>query len=738
MLPKKKFRVNCFAWSDRNYIISKLLSSKTILWIFYLTSSIGFNLFGVNSLQAQVTSDNTLGTEVNTADNIAEITGGTEAESNLFHSFQDFSLETGNTAFFNNASDISNIIGRVTGGNLSNIDGLIRANGEANLILINPSGINFGANASLDIGGSFLGSTADSIIFGDGTVLSARDTEAAPMLTVSVPVGLQLGQNPAAITVTGQGHNLSLEEPIFSPFTIGEVSGLEVRSGQTLALVGGNIDLAGGTLSVPGGRIELGSAAASIVNLDSIPQGWRLSYEEANILQDISLSQQALVNASGTNAGFVQIQGREVNLQDGSTILIQNQGDRESGSLVVNASEALNVRGTTANGELASSIFTEALSGGEGGEIQISTPQLAIEDGGAIISSTFGAAEAGGVNINIAESLRVAGFSAINPSRFSVISSQTFSSGNAGSVNIATQNLTILEGGNISSVTGGAASTGSGGQVNITAGDTIELIGVVPEVLTPSLISAGTGSAGNAGNVTINTRSLVIRNGGRVDAATTATGNGGNVAINATDELEISGTVPNSLNPSLIVSGANILDSSLQELFRLPPVPSGNAGNIRIETSRLDLTDGASITSSNNGTGNSGSIDIIADSISLDNGSNISSVVGTMPDIFSGAENSFTEQPNFNNNNATSSASGENLQGGKIDLTTQTLSVDNGANVTTNTFTNVTGGNIIVNASESIQVRGFLPTNPTMLSFVSTSSFGAGDSGNLTISTGDP
>ncbi len=690
--------------------------------IFVISSTVICCIFASSISQAQISPDGTLPTNVNQINNVFEITGGTQAGSNLFHSFRQFSVPNGSEAFFKNSGNINivNIINRVTGGSVSNIDGLIKENYGANLILINPSGINFGPNAQLSIGGSFLGSTASSLKFADGTEFSATDIQNSSLLTISVPVGLQFGENPAAINVQGQGHNLSVESQIFSPFTRGETAGLQVQPGQTLALVGGDIVLDGGVLTAEGGRLELGSVGGnSLVSLVANPgQAWSLGYQEVPSFKDIEMRSRAILDTSGTGSGSIQLQGRNITLQDGSAVLIQTQGTESAGNIDINASESLQLVGTTADGQISTNIFAETIGGGKSGNINITTPRLVVRDGAVISAATYTSAPSGNVTINAPEFVEVNGFSPVNPNRFSTISAATYSIGNAGKLTISTKRVTATDGGNIASITAG---TGSGGNVVVNASELVELIGVAPLVFAPSQITAGTGGPGPAGNVTINTQRLVVKDGGRVDASTLASGPAGSITINAKDSVEISGTVPGSVNPSLIISSANIVDPALQLILRLPPIPSGASGSVTINTGKLSVTDGALVTASNQGSGISGRIKINAQSVFLDGGGITSELGGTFtagqvklfsPFIIGGD------------------------MGGDIDISAQQLTVQGGAGISTASFTNAAGGNVNMDVSGLMQVDGFAPFSPSALSFIGSSTFSSGKSGNVNIYTG--
>ena len=239
---------------------------------------------------------------------------------------------------------------------------MLRANGSANLFLLNPAGIIFGENARLDIGGSFFGTTADSFLFEDGE-FSATNLDNPPLLTISTPLGLNFRGNPGEITVRGDGLGTRTTNDL-----IDTENAIRVNSTSTLGLVGGDLNLEGATLKTPGGRIELGSVAGNEqVSFTPVDEGFSLGYENVKNFGNIQLSQTATVDASGLFSGNVRLWGNNITLIEGSQI------------------EASSVGNSMGN--------------------------LTSTNGGVVDSSTFGQYNAGDVTVNARESITITGVS---------------------------------------------------------------------------------------------------------------------------------------------------------------------------------------------------------------------------------------------------------------------------------------------------------------------------------------
>ena len=577
-----------------------LVKISTIFWLLFSASSM-----------AQVTPDQTLPTnsKVTPSGNANVVTEGTKAGSNLFHSFEQFSIPQGDLVLFENALDIENIFSRVTGESISNIEGAIKANGSANLFLINPNGIIFGPDARLDLGGSFFGSTAESIIFDDGREFSATETEENPILKISVPIGLRFEDNLGDITVRGTGSNLQFS--LSEPFTRDNgLNGLSVKPNKTLALVGGGLILEGGIVSAELGRIELSSVEKGTVELNLTNLEEVLSYENVSSFENIFLSQKALVDAGDS----IQLQGSNITVTDGSLVFLQN-ANSSPGSLEINATETLTLEEISADGGAFddvpnSSLRTETVGQGNGVNINISSKNIIIRNGAGIFSRNYTSNPGGNLSISASESIQL-----VNNSN--AIASN-FGTGKASDINIETKLLELQDGGSVSSLSRGA---GDSGDVTVNAIDSIKLINSQEFIDANSesdtaltSLSSTTFGDGNAGNLMINTPELLIGKKSGIATSTFSSGNAGNVEIATSESVQATG---------VISSSSVIADPITQEIFDVPSVPSGSTGGVNINTERLSLTDGGIIRVINEGQGNAGVVQIDSELINLNENSNI-------------------------------------------------------------------------------------------------------------------
>src|SRR5687768_10173723 len=213
-------------------------------------------------VQAQIVTDGSVGPKVSLRGGEIKIGAdlGSRRGDNLFHSFEKFGIATGQTATFTGPGDIKNVISRVTSGEKSTIDGKLASKvGQADLYFLNPAGVMFGPNATLDVPGSFHVSTAHELRFADGVNFSALDKNGSG-LSVAPPEAFGfLDRSPGQIKV--------------------ERSRLQLGLGKTFSLVGGDISVNGTGIAVAADGIESVGAQEGTVNLASItgPGRFRIS-----------------------------------------------------------------------------------------------------------------------------------------------------------------------------------------------------------------------------------------------------------------------------------------------------------------------------------------------------------------------------------------------------------------------------------------------------------------------------
>ncbi|HLO85196.1 MAG TPA: CHAT domain-containing protein [Nostocaceae cyanobacterium] len=263
-----------------------------------------FSIFpSIVQAQSITPANDGTGTVVNTQGNNINITGGSLSSdrANLFHSFSQFGLDANQTANFLSQPSIQNILGRVTGGNTSVINGLIKVTGgNSNLYLINPSGIIFGPNASLNVPASFTATTANRLGFGDNWFNANGVNNYAALLG-----------NPQSFAFDTNTVSAIINE-----------GNLTVKTGNNLTLLGGTI-ASTGELAAPGGKVTVATVpGTSLVRLN-IPDN------------PLSLEIQPLISPPNTN-------------QSGNSLAAMLTGGNASNasSLIVNGNGEVELKGS--------------------------------------------------------------------------------------------------------------------------------------------------------------------------------------------------------------------------------------------------------------------------------------------------------------------------------------------------------------------------------------------------------
>jgi filamentous hemagglutinin family protein len=311
------------------------------------------------------------GSAVTSKGNQIDISGGSLSRdgANLFHSFQKFGLDSNQIANFLSNPNIQNILGRVVGGDPSAINGLLQVTGgNSNLFLMNPAGIVFGRNASLNVPAAFTATTANGISFGTNSFNAVGNNNYAALIGT-----------PNAFTFTASQTG-----------GIVNFGSLAVGTGKDLNLLGGTV-VSTGDLSAPGGNITV--AAVSGENLLRISQpGHLLSLEiqppSATSATTSVASLPQLLTGSGISANTGDVVAKRVNsgtatLSAANNLTLVESQLRTTGDLNLLAQNTVQVRDSVANPFLAQAGGNLKIQGNQNIDIlALNHPQTPFVSGG--------------------------------------------------------------------------------------------------------------------------------------------------------------------------------------------------------------------------------------------------------------------------------------------------------------------------------------------------------------------
>jgi large exoprotein involved in heme utilization and adhesion len=425
----------------------------------------------------------------------------------------------------------------------------------------------------------------------------------------------------------------------------------------------------------------------------------------ATVGQGVSaLSTSAEPGASG-KAGDLTINTGTLLVRDGAQVGTATFGQGDGGNLIINASQQVQLIGESADGRAVSTLGASAQPGssGKAGDLTINTGTMLVRDGAQVDASTFGQGDGGDLTVYASQGVQLIGTSADGQTASGLAASaQPGSSGKAGDLTINTDTLLVRDGAQVSA---GTFGQGDGGNLTVKASQDVQLIGTSADGQAVSALaaSAESGSSGKAGDLTINTDTLLVRDGAQVSAGTSGEGDGGNLTVNASRQVQLIGTSADGQFVSALTASAE-------------PGASGKAGDLTINTDTLLVRDGAQVGTVTFGQGDGGNLTV--------NASQQVQLINTSTDGQAVSGLAASAQP------------GSSGKAGDLTINTDTLLVRDGAVVNASTFGQGDGGNLTVYASRQVQLIGTSADGQFVSALGASAEPGSsGKAGDLTINT---